>query len=299
VELLAEGRLTLLRRNNMYFIRQPENVGYIHVTGNYKVLLRKLTRNCPLVSDRAGRLRLDKESLTQFIKDYNDCVPANGESNLEGMPRVFSVAFQLGYDYTVGTFKDNVATRYLSANKQLDKSYFQGGVELNFKNYKFSKYIGLYTGALVNFNSYSGTNRSTADPQRPEVNTYSFSYSELKIPFGIDISRPRKKNLGFHVRGGAMMPLVMSFTSAHPSYEVSDATGSVIIYDTPSKITAYKPSVMLGGGFSFDYRISESYIRLQTGYYEGNVTTTNMMGTSTSHTSGKLQSFNIATTFIF
>ncbi len=299
VELLAEGKLTLIRRNNMYFLRQSGNGEFTHLTGRYKTLLARMTRDCPLVSAKAGRVRLERAELTEFIKNYNDCIPASGEANLEGMPRVFSVGFQLGYDYTMGTFQDNAATRFLSANNQVDKSYFQGGVEVNFKSYKFSKHVGFYTGALVNFDSYSGTNRSLQDAKHPEVNQYSLKISELKIPFGIDISRPREGNLSFHVRGGVMMPLVMSFQSTHPFHEVSDANGSTITYGPTSRITSYRPSIMVGGGFGFDYRISKSYVRLQAGFYQGSVTTSNVLGKDQSKTSGKLQSFNVSTTYIF
>ncbi|MEI9917595.1 MAG: outer membrane beta-barrel protein [Bacteroidota bacterium] len=298
IELLADGELTLMRRNNMYFIRQKSNREFTHLTHHYKNALARLTRDCPLVSIRAARVSLDKVPLGEFVKSYNECI-ATKRPNLDGMPRPVSIGIQVGYDYTTGTFKDEAATRYLSANKQSDRSYFQGGVEINFKGYRVSKFIGFYTGALVSFDSYSGTNRSTVDKKSPEVNEYSFKLTELKIPFGFDISRPTRKNFAVHIRGGGVMPLVLNVNSSHPYQEVSNASGTTITYGDPSLITKYKPSVMWGGGAGFDYKVSGSYVRIQAGYYAGSVSVTSNKGAKVFSTTGNLKSFNLSATYIF
>lgn len=296
-DVLAEGDLTLLRRNGMYFLRPAGSVEFTHLVPR-KGILGRMAKACPLVAARAGRVVHDRKSLAEFVAEYNQCVATN-RPNLEGMPRTFSIGVQVGYDYTVGTFTDNVATRYLSANNQIDKSYFQGGLELNFKHYKFSNAIGFHAGALLNFDSYSGTNRSTIDKARPEVNEYSFSYRELKIPLGIDVSRPRRGKIALNIRAGIILPLVLSLKSAHPYSEFSNPSGTSVTYSDGSQITGYKPKIMIGGAVGFNYRISKSYVRVQVGWYQGNVTVITMTGFSEGHTKGKLQSLSLTTTYVF
>ena len=298
VELMAEGELTLIRRNNMYFIRKKGVVEFTHLSAHYKRQLSQLTRSCPIVSAQALRVSLDRKPVTEFIKAYNECVVLPN-ADKEGMPRVLSFGVSVGVDYTMAKFRDNVVTRFLSASNQSDKSYVQGGVEVNFKSYRFSKFIGLYTGLLYNSNSYSATNKSTFDPKRPEVNQYSYSYSEVKIPLGFDISRPSRKKASFHIRGGIMMPKAFGLKSNHIFSEVSNDGGKSVYYSEPAQLTGYKPAIMFGGAFGYDFKISNSYLRAQAAYYTGSVQATSVVGGVHTTTSGTLTSSNFMITYIF
>ena len=296
-EILVEGELTLIRRNNMYFVRRKGNGEFTHLSHRYRVALIKLTRECPVISAGAGTVTMNRTSLTEFITAFNQCV-ASKKPNLAGMPRTVSIGFQVGYDYTQATFKANDITKFLSATRQYDKSFVQGGIELSFKSYKVSNMIGLYTGALLNVDSYSGVNQTTNKTQT-EVNEYSYSYKELKVPFGIEFSRPRTRKITFHLRGGGVLPKILSFKSEHPYTEISNNSSSTVTYGEPSKMTTYKPSTMWGASFGFDYKLMNSHIRIQAGSYWGKATITAVSAGKTVDVHGSVSSFNLMTTFIF
>lgn len=292
-EILAEGDLTLIRRNNMYFVRQKNRVEFKHLGSHYKTTLMKLTSACPIVSAKGVKIGLNNRPIVDFIKEYNECV-ASKKPNLQGMPRTVTVGFQLGYDYTQATFSFNSFMRFLSAEKQYDKSFLQGGVEFNFKHYRVSRFFGLYTGVLLNSNSYSAVNKSVFG-NSSEVNEYSFSYKELRIPLGIEINAPSLKKLTYHLRGGAIFSHQLSFKSDRSYSEATSNNGATITYSEPMQMTAYKPKMMWGGALGLDYRISQSHIRLQAGWYAGGVTASS----PTITVAGKINSFNIMTSYLF
>jgi hypothetical protein len=148
----------------------------------------------------------------------------------------------------------------------------------------------LYTGVLFNSNSYSGVNKVGA-----EVNEYSFGYKELRIPLGLEISRPVLNKLTLHVRGGFVFSHVVNFTSNRSYAEISSANETTITYVQSAQMTGYKPSVMAGGALGADYKILRSRIRLQAGCYGGKVTAM-YPGSSVD---GKVLSINIMTAYIF
>ena len=296
-EILAEGDLTLIRKNGFYFLRGKNNGEFTHLSGRYKTTLIKFTRDCPVVSVKGGKVSLSRKELTEFINEYNECV-ASKKPNLEGMPRPVSIGVQVGYDYTAASFQYDDKAKFLSATKQSDKSLLQGGIELNFKNYKASNTIGLYAGALINVDSYSGVNQTKSETQS-EVSEYSFRYREIKLPIGVEFSGPTKRKLSYYVRTGAVVPAIMSFKSAHPYTEISDLSGSTIQYSIPSQMTSYKLRTMWGGTLGADYKVADHRVRIQASWYSGKSTVTIVESGSTTKVTGKLSSFNLMTIFVF
>jgi len=294
-EVLVKGELTLVKRNDLFFLLRKGSNEYIHLTGRYKKTLMREFASCPIVAARAAQ---DETQVVELVKAYNDCVNVSNP-NLAGMPRTVSIGFVGGMDYTTGKFHagtdENV--RYLAASGMQDKALFQGGIDITFKSYKISNFIGLYLGVLHGRNNYRQVTR-TRFLDREEVNEHSLNYTELKIPIGLEFSKPTEKTVSSHFRLGLIFPKVLKVTATHPRYEYIE--GSVVTSSLPANVVELKRRLMLSAAFGIDWHILKTNrIRMQASWAGGVITAKTQKTEFMVDTRGYFSSLDLMAGFIF
>lgn len=293
VELIVNGEFTLLRNNGNYFIIQPSLNKIEHLGPHYRTALKNMTRNCPTVSVRSHSVKLQTESLRTFVNAFNECV-ATKNPNLDGTPRAVAIGIVAGYDYSAPVFAEGPnETAFLYATKPNDKSLFQFGADVTFRDHKRSHGLGIYTGALYNSNRYSGVVNITGAAN--EVDEYSIDISDLKIPVGVEWMRMPVNRISIHARAGFIFTNTLKLTSSRTrDVEINN---SIYTEDAPG-ISEFKRAPMLMGAVGVDYFLGRDHIRIQVIGSHGKLTAT-VNDTAKSSVNGVFKSFNVVIGYIF
>lgn len=300
VELLVQGgEMTLIRRNNMYFVLPRGSKEFTHLDNRYRKLLTDLMKNCPWVASRSPKVRLSRAALAEHVKAYNECV-AIKNPNLDGMQRNVSVGLVGGYDNSTVSFSDpdQVLTRFLTGKPLYDKSFVQAGIDLTLKSYRVSNYIGVFMSALYNSNHYQ-TVSQTRFGNSSQVDEYSIHYTQLKFPLGIELSPPSRKRILAHGRAGIIVPMTLNVTATHPYSEIT--TGSGVFYEEPANVTEFKNKIMFTTALGLDFKVArQSKVRLQLGWSMGGASAVaKREGSVDNSVTGKMTSWSLMTGFIF
>lgn len=297
VELLAEGELTLIRRNSLYFLIKRGTKETIHLDRHFRKDLRTAMRDCPQISGRSAKTRMTRDGLVEIVRSYNECIE-NKRPNRDGMPRAVSFAVLAGIDNSVINFSyANDISRYLSG-KPRDKSLFQVGVDLTFRNYKISNHLGLFAGAFHNSNSYGGIQKIVYG-NRTEIHDYTLEYNETKIPVGIEFKPPTARKMSFHLRGGMVFRQISNLKATHPTFKVQQSNGP-LVDEQPAQLQWFKPKPQVTSSFGFDYRVNQkSRIRLQLGISAGKVRAMISNAGGPNIVAGNYTSYNVLVGYIF
>lgn len=294
IEIIVEGNLSLYRRNRLFFVTEKGTDQFVHIEGKTAQDLSKMMRGCPLVASKGLRIKLTKDNLAIYIKEYNECVA--GANPYVGALRPFSIAVLAGYDYSSTTFK-NLNHSWLMNMRFHDESFVQVGADVSLRSYSRFSTLGLYAGLHLNKNRYEAVTSEivgTRTNTYQQVNEYSIVFSELKIPLGLEISPLTRARLSYLFRGGVTFVPTLKFDGNHIRREINAESLE------PTQISVFKRDPQWSVSFGLDYKLSTwNRIRLQGTFSQGRMKTTVTDETEVIQVEGTFTSVNVMVGYVF
>jgi hypothetical protein len=289
VQLLVAGELTLVKRNKMYFVIPKNEDKSYHLSHKFRSVLRSVMTDCTYASAKSIGTKLTDADLSAIVQLFNDCVGVK-RPNREGERRPVSINLLAGADYTQATFvqTESTTSRYLSSGKLSDKSLPTVGVDVTFRKYKVSNFLGVYTGAFLNSDNYPRRLVRKEFRDAFEVNDYSLRYSEFKVPIGVEFTPFTKEKFAYYLRAGVAFSKIFNLQSTHASQEIEDKpnqnTGGpvdLVYFVPPSLAVSIKKNIAYTVGLGFDYKVADkSRVRWQLNFSSGSGNVTHDSGES-------------------
>lgn len=297
LEFIVEGEISVVGNMNFYFVKKSDSKEFVFLDPSNKEFVKKLRammKNCPYIRYKAQFLGADLDKVSEVVRQYNECAKNNTVSN-EGLPNQIMAGVVVGCDYTNSSISTQASSlKYLAVKPIQDQNLFQGGFTFTFRKNSLSALLGINTGILYSQNAYRGT-RELINNKANEITEYRMSYSELKVPAGIEFRPPTKSKISHFLKAGVTIPIVLNFSST--ALRGTDTGGSVY-FNREDQIESLKKGVQVTLGLGLDYKIfGAKKVRLEMGWSSGSgrfITRENAIDNSI-----RFQSFSVLGGFIF
>lgn len=217
MEQLTVGEIQLLRMQTQYLILRNGVLSEIHQESLQSDLSISL-QGCPYITKKITEVKWSRTSITEIVRQYNECIHADADSYNGSLPNIRIVSsLYLGLDKTSLAISSNDVVPNV---KLTDTTPLTAGFILNISSPRKLKRLSFRTGA---FYKPSKLYSLVQDPNT--VTEFEFRIQQINIPISLQYMFKAGPQVNYSVFAGLSKPILISYSShllvdTYPSADV-------------------------------------------------------------------------------